>query len=487
MTHYSQHAGWRGALVRRKGFILACAIIFILPFKLWAAEKVPVDDLLIGFEEEETPSTEQGMDDILIGFEDDTQATLKAPTNVPSLISLNGHLKLGASYNIAHEATDTGETDWRGLSRLKSEVGVGMQIKWHDHWRLLVSGKYFYDWAYRIKGRDEFSNEVLDQYEEEAELGEAYLQGHLHKHVDFKTGRQIVVWGRSDNIRVTDVLNPLDLREPGLIDIEDLRLPVTLTRLDGYWDSWNLTAIAIHENRFNKDPVFGHDFFPGTSPLPPEEKPSSGGGNTEWALALNGIFSGNDISFYWADIYDENTHVETTPEGTLVRKHARVNMWGVAGTIAVGNWLLIAEGAYWQKLKFFNAAGQTFDRLDGLIGIEYSGWNDTLVVLDCAARQIIGFERQTKAEPDFAQENNVETALRISRNYLNDTLEITMRAILYGSLGDEGAMENLFVKYEWNDFVSITTGVVLYQSGEKFRLNSIDDNDRIYMEVKYSF
>ena len=35
-----------------------------------------------------------------------------------------------------------------------------------------------------------------------------------------------------DNLRVTDVLNPMDLRVPGLTDIDDLRLPVTMIKLD---------------------------------------------------------------------------------------------------------------------------------------------------------------------------------------------------------------------------------------------------------------
>ena len=67
---------------------------------------------------------------------------------------------------------------------------------------------------------------------------------------DLKAGRQIVVWGRMDNIRVNDVLNPLDLRIPGLTDIEDLRLPVFMTRVDYYLANIALTGYLIHERRY---------------------------------------------------------------------------------------------------------------------------------------------------------------------------------------------------------------------------------------------
>lgn len=454
---------------------------------LWAAENTDLDDVLSGFEEKKTPDDSQDLDDVMEGFDDDAEATSPSVAKTPSPVSLNGHLKAGAAYNFAHEAPGAGETDWRGLSRLKTEAGLELQIKWATNWRLLASAKYFYDWAYGIQGREEFTSDTLEQYEKEGEIGEAYIQGRIHRNLDLKAGRQIMVWGRSDSIRITDVLNPLDFREPGLVDIEDLRLPVTMTRLDGYWGAWNLTAIAGHEIRFNKTPVFGHDFFPATSALPPEEVPSSGGSHTEWALALNGIFSGKDISLYWADLYNENSHVEWTPAATLVRKHARVTMGGVAGSLALGDWLLIAECAYWQKLKFFNAPEKTFERLDGLVGIEYSGWNDTTVSLDWAIRHIVDFDSRTEAPPDYAPEDAIETALRISRNYLNDTLEISLLSMMYGSLGQDGALERLSITYDWSDAISTTFGVALYQSGDAYQLSNIGDNDRVYAEIKYSF
>ena len=84
---------------------------------------------------------------------------------------------------------------------------------------------------------------MLDAYEQESELREVYLQGALASALDIKVGRQIVVWGKSDNIRITDVLNPIDNREPGLVDIEDVRLPLTMSRLDFYFGDWGLSTM----------------------------------------------------------------------------------------------------------------------------------------------------------------------------------------------------------------------------------------------------
>ncbi len=448
-----------------------------------------LDNIIEVSEAENENESDPQIDNVLKGFDDDEPADVEMDHGGESLsaASLDGHVKLGATWNFAHDSPEKGKTDWYGLSRFRPEARIDLETKVTPDWRILIGTKLFYDFAYTLKGRDEFTDEVLDAYEDEAELAEAFVQGRLSRYFDVKAGRQIVVWGRSDNIRITDVLNPLDLREPGLTDIEDLRLPVTMTRLDGYWAAWNLSTIALHEIRFGKSPAFGHDFFPGQARLPEENKPGCGGSDTEWALALSGTFSGKDISFYWADLFNDVAHVERDRFGQLTREHARVTLWGAAGNLALGNWLLKGEAAYWQDLQFFNVTGQRFERLDGLLGIEYTGWNETTVSVDWAVRHIQSFDRRLTSAPDYAQEDEFQSALRITRDYLNETLNVTLLAMVYGSLGQDGALERLTLSYDWNDAVSTTLGMVLYQSGDSFLLSDIDDNDRIFLEIKYSF
>lgn len=457
-----------------------------------AAEASEVDTLMEGFSEDDRSSEDASVDtieEVMSGFDEDTddsQAASPSERKEP-VISLDGYLKLGTSWNVSHDAPKNGETDWRGLSKLRSEVQVEALAKLWRRWRLKAGGKLFYDAAYGLRGRDDFTDEVLDEYESEAECREVYLQGRLGSYLDLKIGRQIVVWGRSDNLRITDVLNPLDLREPGLTDIEDLRLPTAMTRLDGYWGQWNLTGIAVHEIRFDKNPVQGHDFFPSPIPLPPEETPSDGGDDTEWAMALNGIFSGKDISFYWADLFDDAPHSALAANGSMVQKHARITMWGAAGNLALGNWLLKCEAAYWRGLEFFNSASQTHDRIDGLVGIEYSGWDETTASWEWAIRHVVDFEDQLKASPDFAQEDEIINALRVTRTYLNETVELTLLGLIYGPLGQDGSLIRGSVAYDWTDTVNVLLGAVLYESGDMYTFRNIGDNDRVFAEVKYSF
>ena len=168
----------------------------------------------------------------------------------------------GQPITTQHKEPATNETDWRGLSSLRSEVMLEVDTNLGKNWSTRISGQAAYDAAYDINGRDSYTNDVQDNYISEVELLETYVQGSLLKYLDVKAGRQIVVWGSLDNIRVTDILNPLNLREIGATDIEDLRLPVNMLKIDGYLFNWTLTGIAIPEIRFNKNPEYGSDFYP---------------------------------------------------------------------------------------------------------------------------------------------------------------------------------------------------------------------------------
>ena len=281
--------------------------------------------VLEGFEEEATPEKEfeeVSEDDILEGFDDEIKESEREETDkahLPDWLSVDGYFNISSVYSylshdaLSHDAAGT-DTNWHGLTRLRSELKLELVADLSENWQARVSGHAFYDVAYTINGRDNYTDDVLDNYEKELEFDEVYLQGNLTKDLDLKAGRQIVVWGRSDNIRITDVLNPLDLRWPGLVDIEKLRLPVTMTKFDYYVKNWRLSGIVLHEVRYNQNPEFGSDFFAASQPLPGQESPDEGFAidNTQFAASLNGIFSGWDVSLYFADIYAQNGYISTT-------------------------------------------------------------------------------------------------------------------------------------------------------------------------------
>ncbi len=494
-------------------FVFLLAVTLLFPGPAFAVEDETLDEMMNGFDDKKPDAAADTIQDVLDGFDDEPKDANKSKATdellegfdddskeskpelskekiKPSIFSLNGDVELGASYNFAHDKPEGNETDWRGLSRLRTELNLELNAKFSSSWQARISAKGAYDFAYAIKGRDEFTDEVLDNYEKELELGETYIQGSLTKSLDIKLGRQIVVWGKSDNIRVTDVLNPLDIREPGLTDIEDLRLPVAMSKLDYYIGDWSLTGIAIHEIRFNKSPEYGSDFYPGSQPPPHEDKPDHGGKNTEYAVAINGILSGWDIAFYWADYYNDMPHMELVSAGPppqIEWKHKRLKMLGAAFNAAVGNWLLKTEAAYIDGFEFFNSPDKDYSRTDVLAGVEYSGFKDTTMSIEAVNRHINDFDETLELPPAEAQEDEFQWVFRLTRDFLNDTLTLTLLASTFGGTGQDGAFQRVSAEFDVTDSIEIAGGVVLYQSGDLAMYRNIGDNDRLFCEIKYSF
>jgi hypothetical protein len=438
------------------------------------------------------------LEDVLAGF-DDEEDSLEVPEPDDQPVSrfwrLSGALFLGSSYNLRSHRPPPGSAQYSGLSRLRLELDLQLDLDLPRSWQARIAGRGFYDFAYRIHGIDNYTDDVLDLYEWEAEFTEVYLQGSLLRNLDLKVGRQVVNWGTGETLRVVDVLNPLDNREPGLVDIEDLRLPVVMTKLDYYLGDWNLSLIAVHERRFNDDPEFGSDFFPPLLGLGlSDREPGQTFENTEWAVALRGILEGWDLGFYAARYYEDMPRVEFPgfvvvggDPVPLPTRHSRLTLLGSTVNVALGNWLLRGELAYLDGLQYFHRRDRKTSRLDVLVGVDYGGFTDTQIAVDVVNRRVHGWKSSSLDAPDFTRRNSVEIALRLQRDFLRERLHVTLLAVGFGKELEDGSVIRLGADYELRDALSIGGGVLLYQDGDLPPLSAFGRNDRVYLHAKFSF
>jgi hypothetical protein len=400
---------------------------------------------------------------------------------------IDGELFLASSFNYAHSAPRPGNADYRGLSRLQAGMRLAVDAEGPAGIHAHVSGRAFRDLAYAIKDRDDFTHGVLQTYESDLELGEAWLRASPLPRVDLKVGRQIVVWGRSDTLRVLDVLNPVDEREPGIADLSDMRLPVAMTRVDGYFGRWTATGIAIHETRQNKEPVPGSDFFPpiGGAPIPGVLRPGHGGRDTQWAGALTGVFPGWDVSLHYASFYSEVPYLSGPPPGFL-NFRVRNQLFGASASWTSGNWLLKGEVAQRRGIRFASVQ-RHFSRTDFLAGIEYSRSSSSQAALEIAVRQLHGHESALLQFPDFTRRRRVETSLRYSVSLWNDRLRSTLLGIVFGEHAQDGTAYRLSFGYDLRDAWTLEGGIIVFEEGELPPLSAFDENDRVYLGVSYSF
>ncbi|MBU1777224.1 MAG: hypothetical protein KJ899_11340, partial [Gammaproteobacteria bacterium] len=246
---------------------------------------------------------------------------------------------------------------------------------------------------------------------------------------------------------------------------------------------WSFTALAIPEIRFNKNPALGSDFYPYTTPLPREITPSDGGGNTEYAFAASGLFSGWDLSLYWARLYDDTPHAVMVG-GAPQLQHSRLTMGGLAANVALGNWLVKGETARFSGIEY-SGSTSAYTRNDIMLGTDYSGFADTTLSLEVVNRSIGDYD--TALYNAGIAEEEWQTAARYQGDFMHARLHLIALFSAYGKQLDEGGFTRLSAAYDLADALSLTGGIISYRGGDKFPFAAIADNDRIFAELKYSF
>jgi hypothetical protein len=408
---------------------------------------------------------------------------------------LTGYTSLVEAFGIQdHRATNG--TSYQGLVGLRARGGLQLDLDLPRDWKARAAGSAFYDFAYLIRGRGEYTDAVLDSYEWDADVGELWVEGPLLPDLDLKLGRQIVNWGRSDTLRVLDVLNPIDNREPGLVDLVDLRLPVGMAKLSYYpFAGWSVTGIAIPEIRFSLDPRYGNDFFPFAAPLPPQTT-SNGftAKHAQWAAAVSGNFEGWDVSFHFADAYEDVPRLDPTSQqpGGYQMKHSLVLLGGVGGDYAFGSWLVKSELAVLDGIDFATTGKKT--RIDGMLGLEYYGIAESTFALEIVERHLHDYDDSMKSFPDYAQRDTVETALRWSADWWQARLHTVALAIVVGERAQDGSMLRFSADYDIRDALTVGAGIQIFLSGNSgsrltnpYSPDPYADNDRVFLRLKYSF
>lgn len=420
-----------------------------------------LDDLMGGFEEEQDINTT-----IVNVSEEET-----------SWINFSGDYTFSTAYNYDSSALIN------GLSRLRNTLNLTVDMRFSKNWKSKVELKALGDPIYELREITGYT----DTLEDEQEFKEAYIQGSMGK-FDFKIGRQITVWGKSDNIRITDVINPLDNREIGMVDIENLRLPVNTSKLSYFSGNYAFNLLVIHEARIQKEAAVGGEFFPSSMfpsgfVVPPAIDPESDKDNTQYAASIDGTFSGWDISFYAAKVWDQRWHLENN---NSIRIYTPIKMAGFALNIASGAWIFKTESALLDGLRY-NTTAKEKRRLDSLVGVEYSGFKDVTTSFEVANRHIFDYEEKMFGPADYIRKNEMQMALRSSYTFDHDNATLTYLVTVLGYELQDGGFQRFWLDYDVSDTIQVSAGFIDYIGGEKPYFEAISVNDRVFFDFTYSF
>ncbi len=404
------------------------------------------------------------------------------------------------------------------FAKARQSLDLAFSYK-HERWRMMASVHGEYDAAYLVE-RDTYDDATLGTYESLTQIRDTYVAGSLGP-FELTVGRQIVAFGEGDALSPLDLANPRDLREPGLADLVDVRVPVLATRLGFFHGAHRLEAMWIHEANFGfRVPPMGP-----FSPLP---------------AALSGSVPGIDVGALLADRQLRYAHVQKTfslgtqqlllrwvhrDEGVdlgvvagsvldqqgVVRNldmaalaaggdapidvpldHLRYEILGTTGAWVSGALLLKWELALTRRrpigtlrddgpIPVLGAARSA--TVETMVGLTWRGLPQTTLGLE--------FARTTLLEPVADMLFPVDApmaVLRAQRTALRERLELQAVGMVFGLTAQYGWLARAEASYALRDGLRAGVGYVTYQPGEEFGpFAGLDRHDRLMARLRWDF
>ena len=331
-------------------------------------------------------------------------------------------------------------------------------------------------------------------------LREAYIdwKGEMFA---LRIGRQVVSWGKADDIQITDVLNPRDETNVVAADYSESKLGVDAVRLslltdktqvDAYWIPFFTPSILplakgnpLHSRIFPEEvdgiginyPEKYDDF----------ELPEKRLSKSELALRASSYTSVADLSLYgfygWDDLplirYNPNIVFgdgEDMPATSytidVTGEYKRMYMIGADAAIPAGDFVFRLEGAYFPKRHFqtdinsqlfkysedSRPASKRKNLVLGLAGLDWTPSGGWTITAQYVADAVIDHDSDLERN-----EFEHQATLSIEKSILNETLTIMASGAL--DLWDFSTASELELDYKLTDAITLSLIGDLYLEG----------------------
>ena len=405
------------------------------------------------------------------------------------------------------------------LGSLTSQAGVGLPNAHHnkgdfllgqtifdgtiksylDEAMVYVNGQIVHD-ALGAQSTNGSSAFVADDGTFALKLREAYIdwKGEM---LALRIGRQVVSWGKADDIQITDVLNPRDETNVVAADYSESKLGVDAVRLslltektqvDAYWIPFFTPSILplakgnpLHSRIFPEEvdgvginyPEKYDDF----------ELPEKRLSKSELALRASSYTSVADLSLYgfygWDDLplirYNPNIVFgdgEDMPATSytidVTGEYKRMYMIGADAAIPAGDFVFRLEGAYFPKRHFqtdvnsqlfkysedSRPASKRKNQVLGLAGLDWTPSGGWTITAQYVADGVIDHDSDLERKQFEHQ-----ATLSIEKSILNETLTIMASGAL--DLWDFSTASELELDYKLTDAITLSLIGDLYLEG----------------------
>ena len=456
-------------------------------YTILAAEPSSFDDLFLDDTDDEPAYQDDdsapGSSDDLFGLSEEGTDTEKDSTK----------LKIDGFYQF--EAAYTYPSPGHG-SKARNILDLGTNGRFSENVSWKLSGRLFYDAIFELN--DFYSGRVRDNRQFDAALYETYLDisaGDL----DFRLGRQHIIWGEMVGLFFADVVSAKDTRQFVAQDFDLIRIPQWAARAEYFKGDFHSEVIWIPYMTYNEIGKPGDDFYPlGTTPPPgtdleirSDQRPANSLSNSAYGARLSMLKSGWDISgFYYRSVDAEpaffsETVAGPTPTLIITPEHKKIHQFGATLAKDFGKFVLKSEAVFTKDRWAIvddpdNKDGVVQqDFLDYVIGFEHTTPNNTLLNFQIYQRWYTDYDSDILFD-------EFETGIGLFGK-VDIGSKIEAELLLISQLNRTDWMARPKVTWLFARDWFVQAGADIFGGDEIGLFGRFDDSDRVYGNVRYSF
>lgn len=327
------------------------------------------------------------------------------------------------------------------------------------------------------------------------ELREAFLR-YADKGWELKAGRQIIIWGVADAVRITDIVSPMDYTEFLAQDYDDIRIPVNALRLKYSRNTFNIEAIWIPVPDFFILPTDTDNPWSvaGAIPVPAEfhmdNTPARRIRNSELGGRVSFFMPGVDFSFSALHTWNKMpAFAKYTAAGSdllqVEARHRRMDMLGADLSVPLGKFVVRAEAAFYINELLDAGFGKNDNNplarntLNSLLGLDWYPGNEWTVMAQYSHKYIASYTDLLSSRRHTSM-----ATLNIKKNLLLNTLALSSMG--YFDLTNSGFFVRTGADYSLTDQIHLLVGYDWFH-GSKGMFGMYGGNSEVWVKGRFSF
>ena len=331
----------------------------------------------------------------------------------------------------------------------------------------------------------------LREFYIDAAIGDAYI----------RLGKQQVVWGQADGLRVLDVLNPIDYREFILPEVDDRRIPLWMLNVEAPLAAGMLQLILITDQTYDELPPTDGAFafsspllVPGAPANVPvtlldHKRPARPLQDADAGVRWKSFVDGWDLSLNYLYHYQDQTVFYLAQDQNRVvvaPTYERSHLFGATLSNAFGNFALRSELGYSTDRYWVADPGQvsngvaTSPELAYVVGLDYSGLSNTFLSM-----QLFQSHLTTPDSGIIRDRTTTQITALARRNLWNEAL--TLEAFVIHSLNEADGLLQLEARYQFNSTLSGRVGADLFYGDSAGLFGQFRTANRFHVELTYAF